>query len=83
MGNLTGNNNIVKVSKIPKTYDVRRASAAVSSTIVNDQPFASSFRGMIPKEPGPDSNFILVSSVGPDGELSIITTTDGGLLIWR
>jgi hypothetical protein len=84
LGNLTNNSNLVKHSKLPKNFDFRRLNAGRSGNIVKSTPIAPGYGGgALPVPPGVEDNFILVQGPSYNQDLSILTTQDGTLLVWK
>lgn len=72
-----------KVSSVPKTIDLKRSLFVNPDLVrkniqVNNDPNSAE-----PKEPGPDTNWILAQGSPYNFDLSVIMTQNGDLLVWR
>jgi hypothetical protein len=84
LGNLTSNNNTVKISKLPKTYDFRRLNSSEFGSIVKNNIMAPKYNGGgLPVPPGVEDNWILAQGPNYDFELSVLMTQDDRLLVWK
>ena len=84
MGNLTNNSNIVRISKLPKSYDFRRLNSNTFGSVVKPNLSAPNYNGGgLPVPPGVEDNWILAQGPNYDSDLSVLMTTDERLLVWK
>ena len=75
---------MIKMSKLPKTYDFKRLNSNKAGYIIKDTPSLNmGAGGAIVVPPGVEDNFILCQGPLFNQDLSILTTTDGCLLVWK